>query len=203
MKQNSSIGNAYAYAFLKVIYKDLNFTSFTHLVSDMLDFCTLINAYPSIEQFLSNPTCDSKKKKQFINDFFGNSLHPLLINFLNLLCDTKRIIYISSILIVFLEMLLKSTNSYIVEIEIPRNENYKIDIVKLNAILSSWFLKNKKNAQFDSINFACFKEPLLIYTIKQNSELLGGFRLNFLTESKIVDFSIATKIQRISKVLDY
>ena len=203
MKQNSSVGNAYAYAFLKVIYKDLNFSSFTHLVSDMLDFCTLINAYPSIEQFLSNPTYDSKKKKQFLNDFFAGSLNPLILNFLNLLCDTKRIIYISSILVVFLEMLLKSTNSYIIEIEVPRTDNYKIDLVKLNLILSNWFLKNKKDAQFDSINFACFKEPLLIYTIKQKSELLGGFRLNFLTESKVVDFSIATKIQKISKVLDY
>jgi len=96
-----------------------------------------------------------------------------------------------------------SDEVYIIEIEVPRTENYKIDLVKLNLILSTWFLKNKKDAQFDTINFACFKEPLLIYTIKQKSELLGGFRLNFLTESKVVDFSIATKIQKISKVLDY
>jgi ATP synthase F1 delta subunit len=202
MIQNSRIGDPYAYAFLKVIYKDLNFASFSCLISDMLDFCTIFNTYPNIEQFLSNPTYDNKKKKQFLNDFFGQSLNSLLLNFLNLLCDTKRIIYISSILKLFLEFLLKSTNSYVVEIEVPMTNSSKININKLNIILSNWFLKNKKETQFKNINFAYFKEPLLIYTVKQKSELLGGFKLNFLTESKIIDFSISTKISKISKILD-
>jgi len=203
MGLSSRVGDAYAYAFLKVIYKDLTFSTFTHLVSDMLDFSTLFNAYPSIEKFLANPTYDAKKKKQFLNEFFGNSLNPLIMNFLNLLCDTKRIIYLDSILKIFLELLLKSTNSYIVEIQIPNSQNYKVDINKLNVILSNWFIKNKKDVSFEKTNFACFKEPLIIYTIKQKPELLGGFILNFLTESKTVDFSIAGKIEKITKVLDY
>nr|YP_010443500.1 ATP synthase CF1 delta subunit [Gonyostomum semen]UTE94387.1 ATP synthase CF1 delta subunit [Gonyostomum semen] len=203
MGLSSRVGDAYAYAFLKVIYKDLTFSTFTHLVSDMLDFSTLFNAYPSIEKFLANPTYDAKKKKQFLNEFFGNSLNPLIMNFLNLLCDTKRIIYLDSILKVFLELLLKSTNSYIIEIQIPNSQNYKVDINKLNIILSNWFIKNKKDVSFEKINFACFKEPLIIYTIKQKPELLGGFILNFLTESKTVDFSIAGKIEKITKVLEY
>lgn len=203
MGLSSRVGDAYAYAFLKVIYKDLTFSTFTHLVSDMLDFSTLFNAYPSIEKFLANPTYDAKKKKQFLNEFFGNSLNPLIMNFLNLLCDTKRIIYLDSILKVFLELLLKSTNSYIIEIQIPNSKNYKVDINKLNVILSNWFIKNKKDVYFEKTNFACFKEPLIIYTIKQKPELLGGFVLNFLTESKTVDFSIAGKIEKITKVLEY
>jgi len=203
MGLSSRVGDAYAYAFLKVIYKDLTFSTFTHLVSDMLDFSTLFNAYPSIEKFLANPTYEAKKKKQFLNEFFGNSLNPLIMNFLNLLCDTKRIIYLDSILKVFLELLLKSTNSYIIEIQIPNSQNYKVDINKLNIILSNWFIKNKKDVSFEKINFACFKEPLIIYTIKQKPELLGGFILNFLTESKTVDFSIAGKIEKITKVLEY
>ena len=203
MGLSSRVGDAYAYAFLKVIYKDLTFSTFTHLVSDMLDFSTLFNAYPSIEKFLANPTYDAKKKKQFLNEFFGNTLNPLIMNFLNLLCDTKRIIYLDSILKVFLELLLKSTNSYIIEIQIPNSQNYKVDINKLNVILSNWFIKNKKDVSFEKINFACFKEPLIIYTIKQKPELLGGFILNFLTESKTVDFSIAGKIEKITKILEY
>ena len=195
MGLSSRVGDAYAYAFLKVIYKDLTFSTFTHLVSDMLDFSTLFNAYPSIEKFLANPTYDAKKKKQFLN--------ALIMTFLNLLCDTKRIIYRDSILKVFLELLLKSTNSYIIEIQIPNSQNYKVDINKLNIILSNWFIKNKKDVSFEKINFACFKEPLIIYTIKQKPELLGGFILNFLTESKTVDFSIAGKIEKITKVLEY
>jgi len=203
MGLSSRVGDAYAYAFLKVIYKDLTFSTFTHLVSDMLDFSTLFNAYPSIEKFLANPTYDAKKKKQFLNEFFGNSLNPLIMNFLNLLCDTKRIIYLDSILKVFLELLLKSTNSYIIEIQIPNSQNYQVDINKLNIILSNWFIKNKKDVSFEKTNFACFKEPLIIYTIKQKPELLGGFILNFLTESKTVDFSIAGKIEKITKILEY
>lgn len=203
MSINSRVGDAYAYALLKVLYKDLNFNTFTVLVSDIIDFSILFKTYPIIEKFLSNPTYDSKKKKQFLNDFFGSSLNPIIINFLNLLCDTKRIINIASILKLFLEILLKSTNSYIVEIEVCESKNYKIDLNKLNLILSDWFTKNKKENQVENINFSCFKEPLLIFTIKETSELLGGFKLNFITESKVIDFSIAGKIQKINKILNY
>lgn len=203
MQQNSKFGDAYAYAFLKVIYKDWNFSNCTYLVTDMLDFCSLFNSYPIINEFLSNPIYDVKKKKQFLNDLFSNYLNPLLINFLNLLCETKRVTYISSILNVFLNLLLKSTNSHIIEIEVPINDNYKIHIDKLNIILSLWFLKTKKDPQTASIYFECFKAPFLIYKLKQNSNLLGGFKLNFITESKIIDFSIMNKIQKISKILGY
>ena len=65
MIQNSKIGDPYAYAFLKIIYKDLNFKSFSSLVGDMLDFCTILKSYPSIQEFLSNPTYDNNKKKEF------------------------------------------------------------------------------------------------------------------------------------------
>jgi ATP synthase F1 delta subunit len=203
MVQNSKIGDPYAYAFLKVIYKDLNFTNFSCLIGDMLDFCTIIKAYPSIQEFLSNPTYSTNKKKQFLNVFFGEYVNYLVINFLNLLCDTKRIIYISSILKVFLEILLKSTNSYVVEIQVPMIDSCKININKLNKILSNWFSNKKRDTKFENQNFTSFKEPFLIYTVKQKSELIGGFRLNFLTESKIVDFAISTKIQKISKILEY
>lgn len=203
MVENSKIGDPYAYAFLKVVYSDLNFTNFSCLIADILDFCTILNLYPSIQKFLSNPTYDVKKKKELLNDFGGKSLNSLVINFLYLLCDTKRIVYISSILKIFLEIFLKSTNAYLVEIEIPVIEACTIYIDKLNKILSNWFIENQNQVKFNKINFACFKEPLLIYTIKQNSGLLGGFKLNFLTESKTVDFSISTKIQKISRILDY
>lgn len=203
MSTNSRVGDAYAYALLKVLYKDLNFNTFTILVSDIIDFSILFKTYPSLGEFLANPTYDTKKKKQFLNDFFGSSLNSIITNFLNLLCDTKRIIHIASILKLFLEILLKSTNSYIVEIEVCKNENYTIDLNKLNLILADWFTKNKKENQIENINFSCFKEPLLIFTIKQTPELLGGFKLNFVTESKVIDFSIAGKIQRLNKVLNY
>jgi F0F1-type ATP synthase delta subunit len=203
MVQNSKSGDPYAYAFLKVIYNELNFSNFSCLVGDMLDLCTIINSYPSIEQFLSNPIYDSNKKKQFLNTFFGQYLNSLVINFLNLLCDTKRIVYISSILKLFLEILLRNTNSSVIEIQLPMIDFCKININRLDIILSTWFSNKKTKKLTQDKNFILFKEPLLIYTIKQKPELLGGFKLNFLTESKIIDFSISTKIQKILKVLEY
>jgi len=203
MGLDSRVGDAYAYALLKVLYKDLNFSSFTGIVSDMLDFANLFNTCPSIEEFLANPTYSTKQKKQFLNDFFGTSLNPIIMNFLNLLCDTKRIIYISSIVNVFLDILLKSTDSHIVEVQIPVVEGYKLDIEKLNTVLSNWFTKSSKSNQVETINSSCFKEPLVIFTIKETPELLGGFRLNFVTDSKVIDFSIAGKIKRIATVLEY
>ena len=65
MGLDSRVGDAYAYALLKVLYKDLNFSSFTGIVSDMLDFANLFNTCPSIEEFLANPTYSTKQKNSF------------------------------------------------------------------------------------------------------------------------------------------
>jgi len=203
MGLDSRVGDAYAYALLKVLYKDLKSSNFTSLVGDMLDFSTLFNTCPSMEEFLANPTYSTKQKKQFLNDFFGTSLNPIIMNFLNLLCDTKRIIYISSIVNLFLEILLKSTNSHIVEVQVPTIENCKLDINKLQGVLSDWFTKSEKSNQVEITDSGFFKEPLVILTVKEAPELLGGFRLNFVTDSKVIDFSIAGKIKRIASVLEY
>lgn len=202
MRKNSRVDNAYASAFLKIIFKDLNGNSI-RLASDILDFCTLIRLHPDLEKFLSNPLYNDKKKKNFLNDFFGDFLNPLVLNFLNLLCDTRRIFYISSILKVFLEILVKTANSAVIEIEIPTNDNSKMDLKKLNTILSSCLLKNAVFYNTNSKNFSFFRKPLLIYTLKQKSELLGGFTLNFLINSKVVDFSIETKIQKLFKIINF
>jgi ATP synthase F1 delta subunit len=202
-KKDSKVGDAYAYALLKVLYKDINIKSFSELVFDIIDFSIIFKTFPSINEFLSNPTYDKKKKKQFLSEFFDSSLSPVLMNFLNLLCDSKRIIYISSILKLFLEILLKTTNSYTVEIEIPFIEEYKLDLKKLNNVLSDWFIKNKKTNQVQTIKFNCFKNPFILFVVKEKPELLGGFKINFLSESKVIDYSIAGKIVKIAKVLDY
>lgn len=199
MRKNSKINTAYANALLKIVLKDANSI---RLVSDILDFCTLIKLNQNLRQFLSNPLYNDKKKKEFLNDFFGDFLNPLVLAFLNVLCDIKEILNISSILKVFLEILIKTANSVVIEIEIPTNENSKMDLKKLNTILSSCLLKTALFSDTNFKSFALFRQPILIYTIKQNSELLGGFTLNFLINSKVVDFSITTKIQKLFKIIN-
>lgn len=205
MSTNSRAGDAYAYALLKVLYNEAeekNFANFSDLVGDILDFITLFNTCPSIEEFLANPTYSPIQKKRFLSDFFAGSLNPIIINFLHLLCDTKRIIYISSIISLFLEILLKNTNSHIVEIQTPTTKDYKLDLSKLNTTLSSWFSAIEKTNN-ETVNFKCFSQPLIIFTVKEVPGLLGGFRLNFVTDSKVIDFSISGKIKRLSAVLEY
>jgi F0F1-type ATP synthase delta subunit len=48
-----------------------------------------------------------------------------------------------------------------------------------------------------------FDKSLVIFTVKEVPGLLGGFRLNFVTDSKVIDFSIAGKIKRLAAVLNY
>jgi ATP synthase F1 delta subunit len=202
MSSNSRVGDPYAYAFLKILSeKGLSFAVFSGLTSDILDFSNILRLYPNFEEFLSNPIYEKKKKKEFLNNFFYNYLSPLLVNFLNLLCDTKRIININSILKLFLEILLKSTNSYVVELEVSNVKNCKFDINKLDKILSSWFLKTRKINTYKNINV--FKKPIIIFKFKETPNLFGGLKLNFLTESKVIDFSIKGKIQNIAKGLKY
>mmetsp|Transcript_7207 Transcript_7207/g.12305 ORF Transcript_7207/g.12305 Transcript_7207/m.12305 type:complete len:204 (-) Transcript_7207:1487-2098(-) len=203
MSTNSRAGDAYAYALLKVLFNETkDFDSFSDLVGDVLDFVTIFNTCPSIEEFFANPTYSPIQKKQFLYDFFGRSLNPILMSFLYLLCDTKRIIYISSIISIFLETLLKNTNSHIVEVQTPTGKDYKLDISKLETTLSGWFNKIQKNND-EAVNFLNFDKSLVIFTVKEVPGLLGGFRLNFVTDSKVIDFSIAGKIKRLAAVLNY
>jgi F0F1-type ATP synthase delta subunit len=132
MGKNFKAGDAYAYALLKVLYNETDKEkSFKGLVSDILDFVMVLKTCPTIEEFLANPTYSVKQKKDFLKEFFGNSLNIVIMNFLNVLCDSKRIINISLITNLFLELLLKNTNSHLVEIQTPLIKDYKLDIKKL------------------------------------------------------------------------
>jgi len=201
MSSNSRINDSYAYAFFKILSeKSLGFNSFSGLISDILDVLNLLNISNSFGNFLSNPIYDSTKKKQLLNDFLRDSVSPIIMNFLNLLCDTKRILNIDSIFKSLLEIILKITNSYIVEIEVSDDNKSKLDITRLCRILSNWFLSERKAEDFNNIYF--FKEPLIIFTVKKMQKLIGGFKLNLITESKVIDFSITGKIKKIIKVLE-
>ena len=121
------------------------------------------------------------------------------MNFLNLLCDTKRIININSIFNSLLEIIIKRINTYIVEIEISDDKNYKLDMSKLYTILANLFLSKRTPEDFSNVYF--FLDPLIIFTVKKMQNLIGGFKLNLITESKVIDFSITGKIQKITNIL--
>lgn len=200
MTFNLRINDSYAYAFFKILSeKSLDFNSFSGLVSDIVDISTLMNISTNFGNFLSNPMYSSTKKKQLLNDFLRDSLSPIVVNFLNLLCDTKKIININSIFNYLLEIVLKSTNSYIVEIQVSDANNFKLDIKKLDIILANWFLSKRILEDF-KIPF--FPYPMIFFTVQKMPKIVGGFNLNIITESKVIDFSITGKIQRITKVLE-
>jgi F0F1-type ATP synthase delta subunit len=201
MSSNSRVSDSYAYAFFKILSEEkLGFNCFSGLISDIIDVLSLLNISNSFGSFLANPIYDSKRKKQLLHDFLSDSLSPMVMNFLNLLCDTKRIINVNSIFNSLLEIIIKRINSYIVEIEVSDDNNYKLDMSKLYTILANWFSSKRTPEDFNQVYF--FLDPLIIFTVKKMQNLIGGFKLNLITESKVIDFSITGKIQKITKILE-
>lgn len=60
-------------------------------------FRSTLAASADLRQLLENPTLFSSQKKAVLNQVFGSSVHPTVLNFLNLLVDRNRIAFLDGI----------------------------------------------------------------------------------------------------------
>jgi len=208
---NLKIVEPYSFALAKIVGGNFNKTDnvqialFSRIVQDTIDFTIILRTCPELKNYLSNILISSDDKKTFIKKYFGNSFDSVSINFLYLLCDRKRIIYVEEIFTRFLEIVLKITNIYNVEIEVAQNifalTGSNIDGNKLYNVISNWFKKSLPVALDQAYQDSYFSKTKIKFSIKENKEIFGGFRLNFKEKSKIVDFSISNKINQVYSLL--
>jgi len=57
----------------------------------------LINSSPDLQKFLGDPLIPAGKRKEVIRQVIGDQIHPLMMNFLMLLVDKKRILFLETI----------------------------------------------------------------------------------------------------------
>jgi len=201
---SEKIVGPYAYALLKLIYTDFNINVFTNVILDAFEILLVLRRFPDIEKFLKNPTNTNTKKKKFLNTTFKKSFDQRTLNFLMLLIDNKRIDCLESIVFRFLEIVLKTTNHFLVEVEAAVNlfdPIYAWNQQKIYNILANWFKKTRNTEINYSDLVKCFIGNRVTLKLKVNPSVIGGFKLNFKTQSKVIDLTIANKIREISMIL--
>jgi len=64
---------------------------------DAAALLNLLKESPDLEQFLGNPTVKAEDKKAVLQSISGDKLHPFTLNFLKLLVDRRRILFLEGI----------------------------------------------------------------------------------------------------------
>lgn len=82
-------------------------------VRDLLGF---INNAPELRQFLTNPVISREDKKAVINRVVGDTVNPYVKNFLMLLVDRGRILYVEGIGQQYLVLLRKLNKTVLAEV---------------------------------------------------------------------------------------
>lgn len=65
---------------------------------DVQAMVTLLDSSDELRQFLANPLVEGSAKKAVLESVAGNDLHPLMVNFLKLLVDRGRVVFLEAVL---------------------------------------------------------------------------------------------------------
>jgi F-type H+-transporting ATPase subunit delta len=64
---------------------------------DVRSLLSLLDSSPDLQEFLGNPVLSAENKKAVLRQIAGDGLHPTILNFLMLLVDRRRIIFIEGV----------------------------------------------------------------------------------------------------------
>lgn len=73
-------------------------------------FRSTLAASADLRHLLENPTLVASQKKAVLNQVFADSVHPVVLNFLNLLVDRNRIAYLDGVAARYQDLLRKLRN---------------------------------------------------------------------------------------------
>ncbi|KAB5529978.1 hypothetical protein DKX38_020059 [Salix brachista] len=141
---------------------------------------------PAVFGFFANPTVDTEKKRQVVDEFARPStLQPHTVNFVNILIDAKRIDLVKDIVKEF-EMVynrLTDTELAVVSSVVPLGSQHLAQIAKQVQKLTG-----AKNVRV---------KPVI------DSSLVAGFTVRYGSSgSKLIDMSVKKQLEEIAAQLD-
>ena len=83
---------------------------------DVASLLNLLKESPELQQFLGNPIVKAEDKKAVLRRIGGEELHPYTRNFLNLLVDRRRILFLEGICQQFQAILRKLNQTVLAEV---------------------------------------------------------------------------------------
>jgi F-type H+-transporting ATPase subunit delta len=108
----SEVAEPYAQALMSLAQSD-NLTD--RIGEDIRSLLGLIENSEDLRDFLMNPVVKEPVKKEVLRRIAGDT-HPYLVNFLMLLVDKRRVIYLEKVCQQYLELLRKLKNAVLAEV---------------------------------------------------------------------------------------
>ncbi|MGM0369263.1 MAG: F0F1 ATP synthase subunit delta [Bacillota bacterium] len=146
------------------------------ILDEFSEVVTLVEENKELNQMLGHPGLDYHQKKDMLGQIFSEKLSTTLFNFLQLLIDKKREVYLTEIYNSFKQLVDEEQNKLIVAVTAP---------IELSAKYQTK-LKDKLQSILD-------KEIEL--EIEVDSDLIGGLVLKI--GDKIIDGSVQNYLQEI------
>lgn len=171
----SEITDPYAQA-LMALAEDRDLTDRFGQDADAL--LELFEASGELQQFLANPTVSEGNKKQVLQQVAGETLHPLFTNFLKLLVDKKRVLFLANILRQYKTLLRQRNRTVLAEVTAAVELTDEQQATLRQKVLE---MTGARDVEL---------------SISVDSDLLGGVIIQ--VGSQVVDASLRGQLRRLS-----
>ena len=110
---SSEIAEPYAQALMAIAQQQ----NLAEVFGDNLrSLLTLLDESPELHQILENPVVKDGDKKAILRSVLGNEANAYLVNFMMLLVDKRRIMFLSAVCEQYLALLRELTNTVLAEV---------------------------------------------------------------------------------------
>lgn len=172
---SSQVGEPYAQALMSLAQQN----DLTNQFGDTFrSLSSLLTESQEFKDFVLNPVIKGEDKKAILKQVMGNDANPYLINFMMLLVDKRRIIFLESIVEQYLNLLRKLNKTVLAEVTSATELNEE----QRNGIVEK--VKGISNAS--DVELRSTIDPSLI----------GGVIIK--VGSKVIDASLRGQLRRIS-----
>lgn len=141
----------------------------------------LVKSSPELQKFLGDPLVPGLKRKEVVRQIVGDQVHPLMMNFLMLLVDKKRILFLETICQGYLSRLRDLNQTVLAEV---------VSAVELS--------EEQKQSVRERVKSLSGAQEVELAT-KVDGDLIGGVIIK--VGSQVFDASLRGQLRRISLLL--
>lgn len=145
---------------------------------DARSLIELVKSSPELQKFLGDPLVPSAKRKEVIRQVIGDQVHPFMMNFLMLLVDKKRILFLETIASEYLNRLRELNQTVLAQVT---------SAVELN--------EDQKQSVREKVKSLSDAQEVELAT-KVDRDLIGGVIIK--VGSQVFDASLRGQLRRIS-----
>ena len=139
---------------------------------------SLLEQSQEFRDFVMNPVIKAESKKSVLQQVMGNDVNPYLLNFLMLLVDKRRIVFLPEIATQYLELLRKLNQTVLAEVTATK----ELSEAQTQAVIER--VKSMTDARDVEIKTSI------------NPDLIGGVIIK--VGSQVIDASLRGQLRRIS-----